>query len=223
MFIAVTKSDSSCNCFSIRNRIYISEIDVYNLYQISKYWKQCGQFVSAHLNFVRMACTPLLFRIPMRGGKIICKRGRQRNRLCKTNRDTFLPSSSVRFFCVSFSSPAGQSASFVRVPIRISVRMYKERKNRELVRGSMRNGRPSLPLARLSWQSRRVTMNGWYYFIGDQAKSKIEKRTGPRWKKVGRALGVIDIVLFLLYFSLSRVLPSANLSLPFQTTNASNS
>lgn len=33
---------------------------------------------------------------------------------------------------------------------------------------------PSLPPAR---QSRRVRMNGRYYFIGDQAKSKIEKRT----------------------------------------------
>lgn len=52
----------------------------------------------------------------------------------------------------------------------------------------MRNGRPSLipsPTHRLTFRGShgRVTMNGRYYFIGDQAKSKIEKRTARDERK----------------------------------------
>lgn len=46
-------------------------------------------------------------------------------------------------------------------------------------KGSMRNGRPSLVSSGEAFAAvtARVRMNGRYYFIGDQAKSKIEKRT----------------------------------------------
>jgi len=93
-------------------------------------------------------CTPLLFRTPMQSGKIICKRGRQRNHLCETNRDTSL---CLHLSCVFSAFPfyprrANRSnrrtLSVCRSVYRI--RMYKERKNRELVGESMRNGRPSL-------------------------------------------------------------------------------
>jgi len=52
----------------------------------------------------------------------------------------------------------------------------------------MRNGRPSLipsPTHRPTFRGShgRVTMNGRYYFIGDQAKSKIEKRTARDERK----------------------------------------
>jgi len=145
----------------------------------------CVSYRHTWFSFIT-ACTPLLFHISVRSGKIICKRGRQRNRLCETNRNISLPPSSMRFSAFPFHSRRANRSNRWALSVCWSVyriRMYKERKNRELVGGSMRNGRPSLPLARLSRQSRRVTMNGRYYFIGDQAKSKIEKRTGRDERK----------------------------------------
>lgn len=116
-------------------------------------------------------------------------RERQRNRLRETNRDASSPSSSVCFFCIPFLSPADQSvqsAHFVCAPIRMSdTYVWGTKKSRGKQRESMRNGRPSrLPERSLTWrQSRQVTMNGRYYFIGDQAKSKIEKRTSRDERK----------------------------------------
>lgn len=139
----------------------------HNSYQVPKYRKrfECswsGYIVDTYrigtLEFrFATGCTPLLFRIPVRSGKIICKRGRQRNRLCETNRDTsfclHLPYvfSAFPFHPRRANRSNRRALSVCRSVYRI--RMYKERKNRELVGGSMRNGRPSLSLRQASRSS----------------------------------------------------------------------
>lgn len=172
----------------------ISEIDVtISSTEISKtiqtfMWS--GRIVGAYrhtwISF-GTSCTPLLFRtLHQREAERLFASAGNKGIACAKRIEIPLCHLSCVFSAFPFHSRRAnrsnrRALSVCRAVYRI--RMYKERKNRELVGGSMRNGRPSLPPANLSRQSRRVTMNGRYYFIGDQAKSKIEKRTGRDERK----------------------------------------
>lgn len=170
----------------------------HNSYQVPKYrkrfecsWSGCIVVkYRVHVGILefrsqRAAVHPLLFRCEAE--RLFASAG-DKGIACAERIEIPLSASIFRtFFLRSLFIPGGPIAPIGELcpcadPY-IAIRMYKERKNRELVGGSMRNGRPSLPPASLSRQSRRVTMNGRYYFIGDQAKSKIEKRTGRDERK----------------------------------------
>lgn len=124
--IIVTQKWQHCDCFSIRGGTCLSEIDVMiriECRNIENDWNIRGEDVSVRDTWAS-GLYAIISYTPVRGGKIICKREKQRDRLCETNRDTSLPASFVSFFfCVRFLFSEGQSvqsASFVRVPIHMS-------------------------------------------------------------------------------------------------------
>lgn len=104
--------------------------------------------------------------------------------------DTSLPASSVSFFLRSLFIPGGPIGPIGELCPRADPYVgYVCMRNEKIASGErgdqcVMEDPLSFPLRRAFRGSHgRVTMNGRYYFIGDQAKSKIEKRTARDERK----------------------------------------